>query len=142
MYKSTHFAPHEVVPKHIYEARGTKSYQCIDERLLRLADRLRDLFNCSLTINNYKWGGDRQWSGLRTSNSPYYSPTSQHTFGRALDIIVKDYTADQARTMVKQWSSEGKFTDIGVDSITMEEGVGWLHIDIRNNNKGINTFKP
>lgn len=141
MYKSKHFAPHEVVPKHVYDARGDKSYQCIDERLLKLTDRLRDLFECSLTINNYNWGGNRQWSGLRTSDSPYYSPASQHTFGRALDIIVKDYTADEARSMVKQWFAEGKFSDI-VDSITLEEGVGWLHIDIRNNAKGVNTFTP
>lgn len=141
MYQSEHFAPHELVPRHIYEARGVKAYQCIDDRLLMLTDMLRELFNCPLTINNYMWGGDREWSGLRTCDSPYYSPTSQHTFGRAFDIIVKDYTADQARSMVKQWFNEGKFSGI-VDSITLEEGVNWLHIDIRNAGNGVNTFTP
>ena len=141
MYKSKHFAPHELVSKAIYEARGDKAYQCIDERLLMVIDRLRDLFKCSLTINSYGWGGAWEWSGLRTSDSPYYSPTSQHTFGRAVDIIVKVYIAEESRSKVRTWFHQGMFLGI-VDSITMEEDVDWLHIDIRNNNKGVNSFKP
>ncbi len=112
----------------------------IDDRLLILIDGLRDKFG-SATINNYGYGKDRQWSGLRTHDSPYFSPTSQHSFGRAADILFSNVSSDYVREQIKKepdyWLAVG-----GVDSITLEDGVSWTHIDIRNGGKGVNSFKP
>lgn len=142
MYTCKHFAAHELVPISIYQKRGEKSYQCIDDRLLKLIDMLRELFDCSITINDWKWGGNRQWSGLRTEDSPYYSNTSQHTFGRAVDMLVSKYDAFTARKMIKEWMDQGRFEAIGVFSVTLEEGaeITWVHIDVRNNEEGYNEF--
>ena len=80
------------------------------------------------------------WSGLRTADSPYFSVTSQHSFGRAVDIIFKDISAEEVRqSMLK---NESKWLSI-YPYITLEDDVNWTHIDVRNNpEKGIRLFKP
>ena len=141
MYKCKHFRAHELVPPSIYERFGERSFMFLDCRLLVLCDALREEFG-SATINNYKWGGDRVASGLRSPDSPYYSPTSQHSFGRAVDILFKDHTAEEVRAEIKESS---KFWTHNIEwspSITLEDGVSWVHIDIRNGKAGVNSFKP
>jgi hypothetical protein len=72
---------------------------------------------------------------LRTSESSHYSPTSQHSFGRAADLIFKDVTAEQVRqSMLK---NRVKWNSI-VPSITLEKDVSWVHVDVRNGAPGIN----
>lgn len=137
-YVPKHFAAYEVVPEHVYAQRGDKSFQLIDDRLLVMADYLRDTFG-SITINDYKWGGNNQWRGLRTADSPYYSPYSQHSFGRALDLIFKDITAEEVRRWLKG-NAEVWSAATGITSVTCEEEVSWLHIDLRNNSEGYNSF--
>lgn len=140
MYTCKYFKAHELVPPEIYEKFGKRSYMFMDDRLLRLCDALRLKFG-SATINNYEYGGDRVASGLRSPDSLYYSPTSQHSFGRAVDIIFSKVSAEYVREQIKKepiyWLS-----DAGVESITLEDGVSWLHIDIRNSGAGVNSFKP
>ena len=140
MYKCKHFKAHELVPPAIYDKFGERSFMFLDDRLLKLCDALREEFG-SATINNYKWGGDRVASGLRSPDSPYYSPTSQHSFGRAVDILFKDYSAERVRSVIKDDSTIWK-NGTGLNSITLEDGVSWLHIDIRNGKAGVNSFKP
>ena len=138
MYKPVHFVTQEFVPRAVYNARGEKSLQLMDDRILRIADWLRDRFGRA-TINNWLWQGDREWSGLRTYDSPYYSAYSQHTFGRAIDIIFNDFTAEEVRQDLKGGLL---LDDLNLDSVTIEEGVSWLHIDVRNNKPGFNYFNP
>ena len=140
MYKCKHFKAHELVPPAIYDKFGERSFMFLDDRLLKLCDALREEFG-SATINNYKWGGDRVASGLRSPDSPYYSPTSQHSFGRAVDILFKDYSAERVRSDIKDDSTIWQ-NGTGLNSITLEDGVSWLHIDIRNGKAGVNSFKP
>lgn len=136
--KCKHFAIHELVPLKVYTARGEKAWQLLDPRLVVLIDAIRDKYGRA-TVNNYFWGGKREWSGLRTPDSKYFSPYSQHTFGRAVDIVFNDITAEDVRKDIIAYPD--KWLDI-VPSITLEEDVFWLHIDLRNNKKGINLFKP
>lgn len=141
MYKCKYFKAHELVPPAIYDRFGERSFMFLDERLLKLCDALREEFG-SATINNYKWGGDRVASGLRSPDSPHYSPTSQHSFGRAVDILFSNVKAEFVRNCIK---SDPDLSNILMDitpSITLEDGVSWLHIDIRNGNAGVNSFKP
>lgn len=140
MYKCKHFKAHELVPPAIYEKFGERSFMFLDDRLLKLCDALREEFG-SATINNYKYGGDRVASGLRSPDSPYYSPTSQHTFGRAVDMLFKNVESETVRDHIKDVSNHWCIT-AGVESITLEDGVSWVHIDIRNGNAGVNSFKP
>lgn len=61
MYKCSHFKIQELVPPAIFEARGEKAWELLDERLLITLDRLRDRFG-PITVNNWHSGKDREWS--------------------------------------------------------------------------------
>jgi len=81
-----------------------------------------------MTVNNWKWGGDREWSGLRTVDSSCFSTYSQHSFGRAVDVIFKDVTAESVRQAILENPDDTAFELIN----SFEEGTSWLHIDVRN----------
>jgi len=139
MYIPKHFKAHELVPKEIYEKWGIRSFMFMDDRLLKLCDALREEFGPA-TINNYMWKGDRVASGLRTPDSPHYSPTSQHSYGRAVDILFRNISAEDVRECIK--NDPKAWCVNGINSITLEDGVSWCHIDIRNGKAGVNSFKP
>ncbi len=126
---SRYFNIHELVPEHIYEKYGQKAWRFIDDRLIETIDTLKDDFPLgTMSINDYVWGGDRNWSGLRTPKSEYYSETSMHSFGRAIDAIFSHYTAEEVRSYI----IDNQDTYKHIKGI--ELGVSWLHIDIRNEN--------
>ena len=128
--KSKHFKIHELVPKHIYEKHGERSWKFIDERLIKTIDKLKEHFNNgTMTINNYHWGGNREWSGLRTPQSPQYSETSQHSLGNAIDAVFSDYTAQEVRNYIIDNPHEFEYIK------GIELGVSWLHIDVRNEDR-------
>ena len=134
IYKCQYFKIHELVPPHVYKERGEKAWELIDDRILKTIDMLRkDLGEA--TINNYEFGGDRQWSGLRTPDSPFYSPYSQHTFGRAVDILFKDVSAETVRKFILNNPDKYEFKSI----TAVELDTSWLHIDCRNTDR-IKTF--
>lgn len=133
-YKCKHFKIHELVPPQVYKDRGEKAWELMDLRLLISIDKLRDEYG-QATINNYEFGGNREWSGLRTPASPYYSPYSQHTFGRAADIIFKDHSAEDIRKDIALFPEDYPLINC------IEEDVSWLHVDVRNCQR-IKWFKP
>jgi len=125
--KSKHFKIHELVPEHIYIDYGDSAWKFIDSRLIETIDKLKEHFNLGkMTINNYAWKGDRKWSGLRTPESPYYSETSQHSFGRAVDIVFSDYSAEEVRNYIINNPHEFPYIK------GIELNVDWVHIDTRN----------
>jgi len=136
MYRCKHFTLHELVPPHIMRTRGDKAWQLLDDRLLMTLDRLRDNYG-RITVNNWHWDGDRQWSGLRTPGSPYYSETSQHSFGRAADCTFRDVTAEIVRQDILANIDNKTFEFIN----SIELGVAWLHFDVRNCDR-ILAFNP
>jgi len=140
MYKPKYFKPQELVSADVYNQRGEKALQLLDDRILKAADYLRENLGPA-TINDWAWGGNNQSRGLRTMESPYYRPFSQHSHGRALDMIFRDVTAEQARQYIKE-NIKLIFAYSGLKSLTIEEGVSWLHIDCRNAGQGLNSFKP
>ena len=138
MKKAKHFKIYELVPPKTYTKYGEKAWWFIDTKLIDLIDAMRDEFGRA-TINSYKWGGNREWSGLRTPDSDYYSVYSQHSHGRAADIIFNDISSNDVRKRMIE--NPEKWLAI-CPSITLEDGVTWVHIDVRNSELGINLFKP
>lgn len=130
--KSKHFKLQEFLPKHVYKARGEKGWQLLDDRLIAVADRLKEKFpEGTMTINNWLWGGNRNWSGLRTPESPDYSPYSQHTFGRAFDAVFSAY--DEAE--IRRYLIDNKHEFPEIKGIENFDGMVWVHVDVRNSDR-------
>ena len=123
---SKHFNVHELVPKKMYEKYGEKAWRYVDARLIDTIDKLKEHFSeGTMTINNYYWGGDREWSGIRTPDSPYYNVGSQHSYGNAVDIVWSSYSVKEVRDYV--------LGNLGVfDKVRGIEIASWLHVDVRN----------
>ena len=139
MYVPKHFELHEYLPKSLYNhlrqrGRLDRGWELLDDRLLRLDDQLREKFG-KITINNWYWGGDREWSGIRTPDSAYFSPTSQHTYGRASDKLFRDNTITHVRSYILENPDEFPLL------MSLELDVTWLHSDVRNC-KRIKTYRP
>jgi hypothetical protein len=136
IYKCTYFDIWELVDKETYKIRGEKAWQLFDPNLLKLADFLREKFG-PMICNDWMNGGGNQWRGLRTSESSYYSTYSQHSLGNALDLISTQHSADYIRSWLKaNWKELG----LGFP-ITIEEDVSWLHVDTRQADYMVNTFR-
>lgn len=130
MYKCKHFKIYELVPPSIYNKYKDTPYKMwlmFDDRVLREADKLRDKFG-SCTINNWYWGGDFSQSGIRTPESRYYKETSQHSFGRALDLKFNSIRAEEVRKYIKENPSEFPL----IKGLEDFKGMTWVHIDTRN----------
>jgi len=123
---TTHLFLDEYIPKDLYlkyEKNQMLLIGLIDRQLVRADQLLRIQFG-PVTINNWWNEGERQWSGIRTSDSPDFSETSQHTFGRASDKLFKDVTALEVRQYIRQ-----KWQILGITCI--EDNVNWVHSDVR-----------
>ena len=130
--KSKYFKLYELVDKDTYARYGEKAWKFLDSRAIEMLDKLKEHFaSGTITINNYHWKGDRQWSGLRTPKSMYFSQYSQHTFGRAFDCVFSDYDVNDVRDFIIANSAE--FPHIK----GIELDVGWLHFDVRNEDEVI-----
>lgn len=125
MYKPRHFKTQELVPRHVYDDRGEKSLELLDDRLLITIDKLRDAYG-PIIINDWHKGGKNQWRGLRTEQSPYGTIYSQHRFGRAADLTFLKTDAETVRLAVLD--SPDRFPLIQ----SLELDVSWFHLDIRN----------
>lgn len=128
MYKCKHFKIQELVPPKVYKVRGEKAWELLDERGLVTLDALRDHYGTCI-VNNWANGGKRKWSGLRTHESSYYSPYSQHSFGRAFDCIFPNTTAENIRKEILADRTLFPFIS------GLELGTSWLHFDCRNTDK-------
>ena len=152
MYRSNYFSIQEYVPPRVYAQRGERAWQLLDDRLLRSDHALRKKFG-AIIINNWhsqhliervqevytnwgvSWNPVREWSGLRTVDSPYYSEFSQHPFGRASDKIFLDVTVAEVREYILKHQDEFPLI------MSLELDTKWLHHDVRNCDR-ILTYKP
>lgn len=135
-YECEYFQIQELVPKSVYEDRGERAWQLLDDRLLRQLDLIRLRFGPTV-INNWHRGGDRQWSGLRTNDSPYGSEYSQHRFGRAADCLFLEAPVEEVRQAILSEPDNPEFRFIG----SVELDTSWLHFDVRNCDR-IMTYRP
>ena len=145
MYTPKYFDVREFVPPKVYDARGNKAWELIDERILITADQLREAFGPTI-INTWhsdtlkKAYGDRRWSGLRTIDyygtfTAFENSFSQHKYGRAIDCLLKEFDADMVRQVVLEEPHEFPYIQ------AMELDTSWLHVDCRNC-EAIKTFRP
>jgi len=136
MYKCRYFDIRELVPPSVYDDRDERAWELLDSRMLITLDALRLRYG-PITVNNWHTGGDRHWSGLRTPDSPWYKPYSQHTFGRAADCIFHSTDAESVRQDILANPDAREFELI----MSIELGTSWIHFDVRNCVR-IKTYTP
>ena len=124
---SKYFKIHELVPPALYKKRGEKAWLLIDSRLIEMIDKIKEKFpKGSMSINDYHWRGKRLWSGIRTSDSPYYSNSSLHSYGKAIDAVFSEYNVEEIRQYIIDNPDEFPYIK------GIETNISWLHIDVRN----------
>jgi len=128
MKRSKHFKIEELVSKEVFDLiKEDVLWKLFDEKLLQTIDALKEKFpEGSMTINNWLWDGDRNQSGLRTKDSKYYSPTSQHSIGKAIDCVFSEYETDSVRQYIINNPDEFPY----IKGIELD--VNWLHVDVRS----------
>tara|TARA_R110002020_G_scaffold102076_1_gene239952 strand:+ start:1719 stop:2150 length:432 start_codon:yes stop_codon:yes gene_type:complete len=129
---SGNFYLQEFIDPGTYSRFGDSSIWFIDPRLVTLAQFMRERLGKPCTINNWNTGGQYQFSGFRPPDCSTGAALSQHRFGRAIDLKVKDMTADEVREdIINSWEIYKKSTAL----TTIEDGdyaPTWCHIDIRD----------
>jgi hypothetical protein len=138
-YKCKHFAIHELVPKQMFlEIHEDALWKIFDDGLLMMLDKLKETFpHGSMSINDYFWNGKREWSGIRTKDSKYYSSGSMHSVGQAFDIVFSEYDVGSIRNYILLHQDEFEYIT------RMEDKVNWLHIDCKHTGKDeIILFNP
>lgn len=133
------FQPYELVPEETFielEERPWIIWQLFDPRVLYTADKIRQFYG-KMIANTWYWRGEHQYRGWRPPNCEVGAKYSQHRFGRALDLVPAETTAEEVRQDIKL----GKRGHIFQYITCIEDGVGWLHFDTRNY-KGLLIVKP
>ena len=128
------FKVQELVTMEAYKDRGDKAITTVDNRIVEFLEGLRNALGKPITVNNWHVGGKREWSVGRTPDSPWYSPYSQHSFGRAVDALVSGMGAED----VRQWVIDNRELDWvkPITFIESGESVNWLHVDVRGGTNG------
>ena len=135
MIKPDHFSIDELVCPDVYQYYGDTAFQFFDVKLLITIDRLREKFNKPIYINNWMIHGDFTQRGFRcikcdlvkkaiADNQIYVSP---HMTGQAVDFDVEGLLSEE----VRQYIIKNK--NLWPYPMRLEEGVSWVHLDIRDN---------
>ena len=119
------FITQELIPPSLFQRYGDQSIRYFDIRILEVLERIREWVDAPMTINNWHRQGNRQWSGIRTPDSPYYSLGSAHSWGLAFDAV-GDWEPDDVRAAIL---SEQLMLP---HPVRLELGVSWLHVDVMN----------
>ena len=127
---SKHFTIQEFVYPELYNQWGDKSIYFLDQRIVNVAEFIREKINKPITINNWHTGGQYKESGLRSLNTSTGGALSQHKFGRAADLKVQGMTPAQVLQFIKDnWAELHALGLTTVEDIAMTPT--WLHIDVR-----------
>jgi len=130
MYKCKHYAPHELVPKEVYElfTNPDDIYSIFDENALRIIDMIREWAGVALIINNWFWEGQRTESGFRVKNSKTGSTKSAHKLCKAFDIISTKKTTQELWAIIEKNANKLP-CKIRIERTSGGKVLTWLHID-------------
>lgn len=115
-YQLKHFKASEFLPD------GYDDLSVMDERILKLADEVRELLDVPCTIN----ANGRQYCGWRPEDCKVGAPKSMHKKGMAIDLHPQGMAAEDARHLILKAANMGALKDLG----RMEADVSWCHLDL------------
>lgn len=130
MYKPKHFSANELFPNAVITKYGEQCWQFMDDRLLETIDFIREKIGKRIFVN-VRYGDKKfQNRGYRANTYKTKLYCSQHLHGRAVDFDVEGMPAKD----VRDWLKEN--ADILPHPIWVEDAVTWVHIDVRQSDKG------
>lgn len=124
-YKPYYFIAEEFGSSKAFALWGSKLLRYIDSRATFTADCLRHIFGPT-TINSWKWGGNRAYSGIRLQGEPHYREGSDHSYGRSLDMVFSRHSAYEVRKFIEENPELFPF----ITMVEEGESVNWLHISV------------
>lgn len=140
MQLTKNFSLQEWIDRETFKVFGGKAIRLLDMRIVHLYQSIRDDLGKPITINDWHYGGNRQFSGFRPWLWPYHNKslgllsekelsainfTSQHKFGRAGDALFMGEDIEEIREYVIE-NRESLFPTL----MRVEMGVSWLHLDV------------
>jgi len=131
MKVSLNFSLHEFIDKKTYGKWGTASRWFIDPRISMVAQFIRTRHGKPVTINNWKSGGQYQYSGFDPPGGYRKSTSlSQHRFGRAVDIKIKGMTVQELYKDIMD--NQALYMENGLTTVeNIKHTPTWLHCDVR-----------
>lgn len=133
MKLSKNFYLQEFVTPDLYKKWKDKSIIFIDDRLIHIAQFIRDRFNKPMTINNWNNDGSFRYRGYRPYNCRVGAHHSQHKYGRAIDFTISRMTIAEIHEDIK--ANKELYYEQGVRVIeSIELAPTWMHIDCRFTN--------
>lgn len=131
MYKCKFFKIEEIIDKKTYEKFGENAWQFFPEKALLMIDGFRDFIAKPCTINNWKSGGQYEFSGFRPRWCETGAEYSMHRLGQAFDVKVFGMTIPQVYELVMKNKDDSRLQYItAIEDIQYTPT--WLHIDCRN----------
>jgi hypothetical protein len=127
---SENFFLDEFIDPETYAARGARSIELIDKKLIDCVQYLRDHLG-PLTINNWARKGPRRLSGTRPAKTKVGAKWSQHKRGHGLDIISPTLTPKEIHAFIL--SKEKMFIEKGWITVLehLDDTPTWTHLDNR-----------
>jgi hypothetical protein len=125
-----HFKIQEFVPQEIYEKYGDYCIYKIDDKILTVADSIREYFNQPMTINNWSSGGQFSYRGYRPDNYENKASKSAHYFGKAIDFDIQGYEPEEIRQeIIKNYKKFPFITRMEHIDTKTGKPINWVHID-------------
>lgn len=144
-YEPIYFSLDELVCQDVYNHFGLTAWEFFDQRLLITIDKIREVINKPIFVNNWQVHGEFDERGFRCiqcslvkkaikENRLYVSP---HMTGQGVDFDVQGLLAQEVRDWIV------KNQNLWPYPIRLEDGVSWVHLDCRDHNAGkVYLFKP
>lgn len=132
MKLSNNFYLQEFVPKYIFSKYKENSTWFIDNRVVALAQFVRDRYKKPVYINTWHTTkeGSFQYRGFRPSNCPYGAAKSQHKLGQAFDFHLDMPLTEVFSDIILH---KEKFLSKGLRAIeSIEKSRTWIHLDVRH----------
>lgn len=134
LYYPRWFELYELLPPEVFsyddmmqkEKHLQQGWALLDTKLLETIDVIRDIIGLPLICNTWFQNGNRKYSGYRTVGCTIGALKSQHKEGKAVDLICSKMSAEDMRQKIIANQDRLPYP------IRIEDGVSWLHIDIKD----------
>lgn len=134
IHNSKFFDVREWVDERTWGVLGPKAAWQIDPRIVRIADKVRELSGAGVMVNNwhYRARGAKKFqsSGLRSKWDSTGAALSQHRRGCAADLKVTGMIPAQVFDLIQV--NKALFLELCLTTIeNLNATPTWLHVDIR-----------